>query len=149
MYEIIVCRWHNNTSCILYLIQYKELVPHSFNSFRTTLHEYVPYRSVRWCCAAVHTQAQNLWGNLCTVQTISSRNFLQLSSRFQCCSTPIFTPLSFFISHATVLLRAEYLFLLEILYKYSWVNKIWLNKREVEAHKLFKNCPKFRTIKKF
>ncbi len=55
----------NNTSHILYAIQCKELVPCSFNSFWTTLREYVPYRSVRWRSIALHTQTQNLWDNHC------------------------------------------------------------------------------------
>ncbi len=40
-----------------------EPVPHSFDLYRTTLHEYVPYRSIKWCCIALHIQTQNLWGN--------------------------------------------------------------------------------------
>ncbi len=43
-------------SCVSYAIHYRELVPHSFDLFWTTLHKYVPYRSVRWCCVALHTQ---------------------------------------------------------------------------------------------
>ncbi len=55
----------NNTSCISYTIQYRELAPYSFNLFWTTLHEYVPYyTSIRWCCVTLRTQAQNLWSTL-------------------------------------------------------------------------------------
>ncbi len=53
----------NNTSCILYAIQCRELVPHSFDSFWTILQEYVLYRSVRRYCVLLHSQARNLWGN--------------------------------------------------------------------------------------
>ncbi len=56
----------NNMSCILYTIQHRELVPHSFNLFWITQYEYVPYRSVRWHCVALSAQVQKLWGNLCT-----------------------------------------------------------------------------------
>ncbi len=38
-------------------IHQRELVPHSFNSFQTTLHEYISYLSIKWCGVALHTQA--------------------------------------------------------------------------------------------
>ncbi len=54
-YFRIVYSGLNNTSYISYTIQRRELVPSSFNSFRTTLYEYVPYRSVKWHCVAHYT----------------------------------------------------------------------------------------------
>ncbi len=56
-------------------VHHRALIPHSFNAFWATLHEYVPYRSIRWRCVALHTQARNLWDNLCTY-------FLQISQPF-------------------------------------------------------------------
>ncbi len=55
----------NNRSHISNAIQRKEFVVCFFDSFWTTLHKYVPYRSVRWRCITLCTQTQNLWGNLC------------------------------------------------------------------------------------
>ncbi len=60
----------NSTSHISHII--RQLVSHSFSSFWTTLHKYVPYRSVRWCCVALCPPAQNLWCNLCTIGTYLS-----------------------------------------------------------------------------
>ncbi len=60
----------NNTSCILYTIQHTELVLRSFDSFWTTLYEYVPYRSARWRYVTLHAQARNLRGNLCIFQLV-------------------------------------------------------------------------------
>ncbi len=54
----------NNTSYISYTIQCRELVPRTFDSFWTTLHEYVHMgpsnRTVLLC-----GHAWNLWGTLC------------------------------------------------------------------------------------
>ncbi len=53
------------TSRISYAIHHRQLVTCSFNSFWTTLHEYVPYRSIGWQWVGLHTPAQDLWDNLC------------------------------------------------------------------------------------
>ncbi len=50
--------YSNNTSHISYTIQCRELVPSSFDSFSTNLHEYIPYRSVRWCCVTIHARVK-------------------------------------------------------------------------------------------
>ncbi len=51
----------NNTSYMSRAVQHRDLVPHYFDSFWTSLHKYVPHRSVRWRSVALHTQAQNFW----------------------------------------------------------------------------------------
>ncbi len=65
------------TSRISYAIHHTELVSYSFNLFWTTLHKYVPYRSVRWCCVTLHTQPRNLWGSLCISEKVRS-NFRKM-----------------------------------------------------------------------
>ncbi len=61
---------------------YRELVPHPFNSFSTTtLHEYVPYKSIRWRCVALHAQAQNLRPNL-YIKKILCTNFCNIRGKF-------------------------------------------------------------------
>ncbi len=41
------------------------------------LHEYVPWRTVRWRCVVLRTRARNLWVNLCT----DFHNFFQIFLR--------------------------------------------------------------------
>ncbi len=55
------------TSHVLYVIHYRELISHSFDSFRTTQQEYVSYMSVRWRVVTLNAQARNLWDNLYTM----------------------------------------------------------------------------------
>ncbi len=63
------------TSCISYAIQHEVLVRYSFDLFWTTLHEYVPYRSVRW---------HKLWGldNLDFMWRVVSRMQLNIMCLF-------------------------------------------------------------------
>ncbi len=69
-HDLWVAMWKypNHISCITFTIQCRELVPHSFSSLWTTLHKYVPYRSTRWRCVALHAQVRNLWGPIYVYQ---------------------------------------------------------------------------------
>ncbi len=51
------CEYSLTICAISYAIQHRELVPRSFDSFLTSVHKHVPYRSVRWCCVMLHAQA--------------------------------------------------------------------------------------------
>ncbi len=70
----------DDNQCLIYVIHHRELIPCFFDLFWTTLHQYVPRRSVRWRCVTLHTQARNLCGNLCRcIRVRIIQNFCKFS----------------------------------------------------------------------